>query len=60
MLEEGATTIIFLFGIWLSFWKGYFLQLRCFKVEICSICSKQAYSSELKNQIYLSNENHLS
>jgi hypothetical protein len=31
----------------------------CFKVEIGSVSSKQAYSAELKKHMYLSKENHL-
>jgi hypothetical protein len=31
----------------------------CFKVEIGCVCSKPAYSAELKKHMYLSLENHL-
>jgi hypothetical protein len=35
----------------------YFLQLRFFKVDVASLCSKWAYSAELKKHMYLSKEN---
>jgi hypothetical protein len=59
MLEAVASSTLFPCEIWVSFWKEYFLQLRCFKVMIGSYCSKYAYSSELKKHMHLSKENHL-
>jgi hypothetical protein len=41
------------------FFKAYFLQLSCFKVEIGSVSAKAAYSGELKNQKNLWKEFHL-
>jgi hypothetical protein len=45
---------------WVSFWKEYFLQIRIFKVEKGSFCSKFTFSTNLKKYWYLSKENHLS
>jgi hypothetical protein len=42
-----------------SFWKEYFLQSICFKVEIGSFFSKVAYSTDLKKRMDLSKVNQL-
>jgi hypothetical protein len=46
------------FENWVNFRKEYFLQVRCFKVQIWSLCSKKAYSAGLRKQVFFQ-ENHL-
>jgi hypothetical protein len=38
--EAGATSTVFPCVSWLRFWKESYMQLRCFKVEIGSLCCK--------------------
>jgi hypothetical protein len=40
LVEEGACSTLFPCEYWVGFWMKYILQLRCFKVETGSLCSK--------------------
>jgi hypothetical protein len=44
---------------WLMFSQKCFLQLRCFKVEVGSVCSKWAYSAKMMKHMYHCKENHV-
>jgi hypothetical protein len=48
MVEAGATSTLFSRENCVSFVKEYFLPLWWFKVEMRCVCSKYAYSLELK------------
>jgi hypothetical protein len=59
MFEAAPSTTLFPSENWFRFWKEYFLQLWCFKVDIGSVCYKLAYSAKLKKHKNLSKENHV-
>jgi hypothetical protein len=55
-----ASSTLFPWENWVRFWKEYFLPLWIFKVEIGSLCYKEAYSAQLMKHMYLSKKSHLS
>jgi hypothetical protein len=58
VLEALATRTLFPYENQLRFLMKYFLQLRCFKVEVGSVCSKRACKAEMMKHMCLSKENH--
>ena len=59
VLEVAASSTLFPSVNCISFWKGYFLQLRWFKVEIGAHFCTLAYSAELKKHMYVSRQNNI-
>jgi hypothetical protein len=57
MFKDAASCTEFPCKSGFSFGKDYFLPHGVFKVVIGSLCSKQAYSSELKKHTYPNKEN---
>jgi hypothetical protein len=58
-VKTGAPSTLSPCENWVSIWKEYFWQHLSFKMEIVSVCSKQAHSAEFKMYIYLLKECHL-
>jgi hypothetical protein len=49
ILYAGASRIFIPCEYWVSFWMQCFLQLRSFKMDFVSLCSKYAFAAVLKN-----------
>jgi hypothetical protein len=59
VFEAGASSTLFSWENCVSFGKEYFLKPQTIKLAIGSVCSKKAYSPDLKKHMYLSKEKHL-
>jgi hypothetical protein len=59
MLEAEATSTLIPYENWFKLGKEYCLQITIFRVEKGNFCSKQAYTTAMMPQKYLSKENHL-
>jgi hypothetical protein len=59
MLKAAASSTLFPCENHVSCWKEYFLKIIVFQVKKGSLCSKWAYSVELKRHLYIYEETQL-